>query len=100
MAITEINAVKLKNPLFCKRFLDDIITRRMKNYHDIICQNLNSYYAKINLTIEVNPSKFMDTKIANNNTTEYCNSVSKNVQTTCTLIIQSSQTLQAKCYNR
>ena len=34
--------------------------------HDIIFENLKKYHPKINSTIEVNPCKFLDTKIINN----------------------------------
>ena len=40
----ENDAVKPQNPLFYRRFVDNIINRRRKNQHDIVFQNLNSYY--------------------------------------------------------
>ena len=58
----------------------NIINRRKKNEHDIIFENLNKYHPKINLTIEVNPCKFLDTKIINNKgniTTEVFRKTSK-----------------------
>ena len=63
MTRTENNVVRPEKPLFYRRFVDDIIKRRKKNEHDIIFENLNKYHPKINLTIEVNPCKFVDTKI-------------------------------------
>ena len=66
MTRTEINVVRPEKPLFCRCFVDDITNRRKKNEHDIIFENLNKYHPKINLTIEVNPCKFLDTKIINN----------------------------------
>ena len=66
MTRTENNAVQPEKPLFYRRFVDDIINRRKKNEHNIIFENLNKYHPKINLTIEVNPCKFPDTKIINN----------------------------------
>ena len=69
MTRTENNVVRPEKPLFYRRFVDDIINRRKKNEHDIIFENLNKYHPKINLTIEVNPCKFLDTKIINNKVT-------------------------------
>ena len=66
MTRTENNIVTPKKTLFYRRFVDDVINRRKKNEHKIIFENLNKYHPKINLTIEVNPSKFLDTKIINN----------------------------------
>ena len=62
MTRTGNNIVTHEKPLFCSRFVDDIICRRKKNEHDIICKNLNKYHPKINLTIEVNLCKFLDSK--------------------------------------
>ena len=62
MSRTENNVVRPEKPLFYRRFVDDTISRRKKNEHDIIFENLNKYHLKINLTIEVNPCKFLDTK--------------------------------------
>ena len=66
MTRTENDVVRPEKPLFYRRFVDDIINRRKKNEHDINFENLNKHYPKINLTIEVNPCKFLDTKIINN----------------------------------
>ena len=62
MTRTGNNIVTHEKPLFCSRFVDDIICRRKKNEDDIICKNLNKYHPKINLTIEVNLCKFLDSK--------------------------------------
>ena len=66
MTRTETNVVKSEKPLFYRTFIDDIINTRKKNEHDIIVENLNKYYLKINLIIEVNPCKLLDIKINNN----------------------------------
>ena len=66
MTRTETNVVKSEKPLFYRTFIDDIINTRKKNEHDITVENLNKYYLKINLTIEVNPCKLLDIKIINN----------------------------------
>ena len=66
MTRTESNVVKPEKPLFYRCFVDDIKSRRKKNEHHIIFENLNKFHPKINLTIEVNPCRFLDTKIINN----------------------------------
>ena len=80
MTRTETNVVKSEKPLFYRTFIDDIINTRKKNEHDIIFKNLNMYHPKINLTIEVNPCKFLDTNVINNQgniTTEVFRKTSK-----------------------
>ena len=80
MTRTKNNVVRPEKPLFYRRFVDDITNRRKKNEHHIIFENLNKYHPKINLTIEVNPCKFLDTKIINkkgNITTEVFCKMSK-----------------------
>lgn len=52
-----------RNRQFYKRFVDDIITKRFKNQPDTLFEFLNNYHPSIKLTIEVNPQKFLDTKI-------------------------------------
>lgn len=56
-----------RKPLFYKRFVDDIITRRMKSVPDELFQFLNQYHPNIKLTCETNPERFLDTKIINTN---------------------------------
>ena len=67
MIRTENNVVKTEKLLFYRHFVD-IIIKRKKNENDIIFENLNIIKKKnkINLTIKVNPSQFLDTKIINN----------------------------------
>ena len=66
MISTENNVVKTEKLLFYRHFVD-IIIKRKKNENDIIFENLNIIKKnKINLTIKVNPSQFLDTKIINN----------------------------------
>ena len=48
MIKTENNVVELEKPLFYRRFVDNIISRRKKNEHGIIFENLNKYHPKIN----------------------------------------------------
>ena len=67
MIRTENNVVKTEKLLFYRHFVD-IIIKRKKNENDIIFENLNIIKKKnkINLTIKVNPSQFLDTKIIKN----------------------------------
>ena len=50
-------------PLFYKRFVDDVINTRKKSKPDSLLISLNSYNSNIDFTVEVNPSKFLDTNI-------------------------------------
>ena len=50
-------------PHFYKRYVDDTYIRRRKNESDSLFEKLNSDHSKIKLTIEKNPTKFLDTKI-------------------------------------
>ena len=50
-----------------KRFVDDIFARLKANIPDQLLEFLNNYYPKIKLTYEINPEKFLDTKICYNN---------------------------------
>ena len=49
-------------PIFYKRYLDNIINCR-KKHEDLLFKKLNNYHPKIKLTFEINPPKFLDTKI-------------------------------------
>ena len=59
----ESDVVTPQAPEFYKRYVDDIFTKRKKNVPDVLFQNLNSHHPNIKLTIEQNPSKFLDTKL-------------------------------------
>ena len=50
-------------PQFYKRYVDDTYIRRKKNEPDSLFEKLSSYHLNIKLTIEKNPTKFLDTKI-------------------------------------
>ena len=54
-------------PVFYRRYVDDIYNRRKKNVEDSLFNSLNSYHKNIKLTIEVNPTKFLDTQLFNQN---------------------------------
>ena len=59
----EKDQVKPLKPNFYCRFVDDVISRRFKNTHDSLFENVNNYHEKINFTIETNPKKFLDTRL-------------------------------------
>ena len=73
VTFSDIHMVKMENdvvipskPIFYRRFVDDIYSRR-KLGDNVLFDRLNSYHPNIKLTIEVNPSKFLDTKLTNIN---------------------------------
>ena len=47
--------------------MDDIIVRRVKDVPDRLFQDLNNYNQKLKFTVEVNPTKFLDTDFHLNN---------------------------------
>ena len=59
----EFDVVKPLKPKLYKRYVDDIYSKRIKNQPDKFFEILNNYHPNIKLTIEVNPSKFLDTEI-------------------------------------
>ena len=59
----ELDVVKPFKPKFHKRYANDIYSKGIKNQPDELFQKLNNYHPNINLTIEVNPCKFLDTDI-------------------------------------
>ena len=62
----ERNIVLPLKPKFYRRFVDDTYRRKKKNESDELFSKMNSHHANINLTIQINPSKFVDTKIVRN----------------------------------
>ena len=90
--VSDIYMVKMENnvvipskPIFYHKFVDDIYNRQ-KLGHKTLFDQLSSYHPTIKLTIEVNPSKFLDTKLSNINGTYI-------FKTTFTMDLQSSKTL-------
>ena len=49
-------------PKFYRRFIDGTYRRGRKNEPDELFSKMNSYLSNINLTIEINPSKYLNTK--------------------------------------
>ena len=65
--------------IFYRRFVDEIYSRR-KLGDNVLFDRLNSYHPNIKLTIEVNPSKFLDTKLTNIDGTYKFNVYRKNTK--------------------
>ena len=59
----EKEVVTPEKPVFYKRYIDDIITRRKKNMPDALLTKIQNFHANIKFTVEVNPEKFLDTKL-------------------------------------
>ena len=59
----EFDVVKPLKPKLYKRYVNDIHSKRIKNQPDKIFDKLNNHHPNIKLTIEINPSKFLDTEI-------------------------------------
>ena len=66
MIRTEKDIVTPLKPISYKRFVDDIYNRRKKGIHDELYERCNNYHPNIKLTVEINPNKFMDTEIIEN----------------------------------
>ena len=64
-------AIPFKPKFYCP-YTDRTYSRRNRNQPDELYERMNKYHPNINLTIEVNPSKFLDTNISReNNETKY-----------------------------
>ena len=50
-------------PHFYKRYVDDTYIGRKKNEPNSVFERLNSCHPNINLTIEKNPTRFLDTEV-------------------------------------
>ena len=75
VTFSDIYMVKMENyavisskHIFYRRFVDDIYSRR-KLGDNVLFDQLDSYHPNIKLTIEVNPSTFLETKLTNLNRT-------------------------------
>ena len=53
-------------PNLCKCYVDDTFAKRKKNKPDDLYNALNNYHSNINLTVEVDPRRFLDTEIISN----------------------------------
>ena len=63
----EGDVVVVIRPTFYKRYVDDTCNCRHKNTVDELYDGLSNYHAKVKLTIETIPLKFVDTEIIHNN---------------------------------
>ena len=86
VTFSDIYMVKMENdvvipskPIFYCKFVDGIYSRR-KLGDGVLFDQLNSYHPNIKLTMEVNPSKFLDTKLTNINGTYEFNIYRKNTK--------------------
>ena len=79
MVKMENDVVILSKPIFYCKFVDGIYSRR-KLGDGVLFDQLNSYHPNIKLTMEVNPSKFLDTKLTNINGTYEFNIYQKNTK--------------------
>ena len=68
----ETHTTRMKNdvviplkPIFYRRFVDDMINRRKKYVPNELIFKLNNYHRNIKLTIELSPTKFLDTQLVN-----------------------------------
>ena len=79
MVKMENDIAKPSKPIFHSRFVDEIYSRR-KLGDNVLFDRLNRYHPNIKLTIEVNPSNFLDTKLINVNGTYKFNIYWKNTK--------------------
>ena len=63
----EDDVVAPLKPIFYKRYVHETYVRRKKNTTDELFEKLNTYHDNIKLTIEENPTKFLDTEIVRHN---------------------------------
>ena len=63
----EFDVVKPIKPKLYKRYVDDVYSKRIKNQSDKLFEKLNNYHPNMHpnmkLTLEVNPSKSLNTEI-------------------------------------
>ena len=67
MTQMERYVVRPFNPIFYRRYVDDIYNRCKINKKDYLYEALNKYHKNIQVTVEKSPSKFLDTKLLINN---------------------------------
>ena len=60
MCKMEDDVVAPIKPILCKRHVDETYVSRKKNTKDELFEKLNTYHGNIKLTIEENPTKFLD----------------------------------------
>ena len=63
MTKLEESVVIPTNPTFYRRYVDDSFNRRKKGNQDTLFDAMNKVHTNINFTVEVNPTKLLDTEI-------------------------------------
>ena len=63
----EDDVVAPMKPILYKRYIDDTYVKRKNNAKEEFSEKLNMYHKNIKLTIEENPTKFLDTAIVRHN---------------------------------
>ena len=63
----ELDVIVPPKSIFYQRYVDDTYVWRKKGDADKLFQELNSYKENIKLTLEVNPTKFLDTELVREN---------------------------------
>ena len=63
MTMMEDEVVAPIDPEFYRRFVDDIINKRIIGQPDYLLEKLQTYHPNIRFTVEVNPKKFLDTEM-------------------------------------
>ena len=63
MCKMEYDVVVSGKPIFYKRYVDDTYVRRKKIDVDKLFEELNSCNENTKLTLEANPTKFLDTEL-------------------------------------
>ena len=63
MTKTEDKVVKLTNPRFYKRFVDDIISKKKKDQPDLLIENLNNQSSDTKYTIGTMPQEFLTLRL-------------------------------------
>ena len=67
MCKMEDDVVAPLRPIFYKRYIDDTYVRKKKITIDELFEMLDTYHDNIKITIEENPTKFLDTEIVRHN---------------------------------
>ena len=63
----EDGVVAPTKPIFHKRYVDDTYVTRKKNTKDKLFEKLSKYHDNSELTMDENPTKFLDTEIVRHN---------------------------------
>lgn len=59
----ENEIVRPTESIVYKRFVDDVINRRVMNQPDRLFNLMNNYHQNIRFTVEVNPAKFLSSHL-------------------------------------